>query len=386
MKDLWSIFKQKFDRVKDLGYFGSANIIGSGISGIFWFYLASIISVEDFGEIHYFLGIAGIAYAVSLIATSSTITVYAAKNVKIHSTLYLISLTGGFLAFLVISVLFQRSDVGLLVFGYIIYDLGIYYLLGKKLYSRFSKNVLIQKILTLACGLGFYYFLGTEWIIYGLALSYVHLAVIVYRVFKETKIDFSLLKSRGSFITNNYFETMVNVIRQQTDKIIIAPLLGFAILGNYALAMQVLTILVLPIEIVYKFILPQYASGTPNPRIKKMALFMSFGITAFGITVLPLLIPYFFPEYTDAITAVQILSVNAVTSMVGFFYIAKILSLEKSKYLLMGRIISFATIIVGMVILSKLFGITGAAIAFVLSSAAQTIFFIFAYEKIKRDG
>lgn len=386
MKNLWNILRQKFDKVKDLGYFGSANIIGTGISAFFWFYLASILGAEDYGEISYFLGIAGIAYVVSLISTSNTIIVYAAKNVKIHSTLYLISLIGGFLAFLVILSLFQRLDVSLLVFGYIIYDLGVYYLLGQRLYTKFSKNVLMQKILTVAFGLGFYYFFGPEWIIYGLALSYIHLTIIIYKVFKESRVSFSSLKSRGGFIANNYFESMVNGLRQQADKIIIAPMLGYAVLGNYALAMQVLTVLVMPIEIVFKYILPQDASGIPNPKLKKIAFFVSVGIALFGVTVLPLLIPYFFPKYTDATIAIQILSINAVTSMIGFFYISKILSLEKSKFILIGRLISFATIIVGMIVLSRLFGITGAATAFVLSSAAQTIFFIFAYERIKIKG
>lgn len=379
MSNFWNIFKQKIYRAKDIGYFGSANILGTGISALFWFYLASILETEHFGEIHYFLGIAGIAYCVSLIGTSSTITVYTAKNVKIHSALYLITLVGGLTAFLVIFAIFQRLDIGFLVFGYIVYDLGIYYLLGKRFYSRFSKNVLIQKILTFIFGLSFYYLFGPNGIIYGLALSYIHLTIIVYRVFKESRIDFSLLKSRRDFIANNYFENMVNGLRQQADKIIIAPLLGYAVLGNYALAMQVLTVLVMPVEIVFKYILPQDASGLPNPKLKKIAFLVSIGIAAFGVTVLPLLIPYFFPKYTDATEAIQILSLNAVTSMIGFFYVSKLLSLEKSRFILIGRLISFAVIIAGMITLPKFFGISGAAMAFVLSSAAQTVFFIGAY-------
>lgn len=386
MNKKWKYVRDKVIGFKDLGYLGSANIIGSGISAIFWFYLASILETENYGEIHYFLGIAGIALLVSLIGASNTITVYTAKNVKIHSTLYLLSLIGGFLSFMIIVSIFQRIDAGLIIFGYIINELGLSYLLGKKLYSKYSKNVLIQKILTVAFGIGFYYFFGSEGIIYGLALSYIHFTIIVYRVFRESRINFSLLKTHKGFIANNYFENIVGGLRGQADKIIIAPLLGFAILGNYAFTMQVYSALMMFSYVVFRYTLPQDASGTPNPKLKKITLFISIGISAFGITILPLLVPYFFPKYMDSIGAIQITSIVVLPATISYFYISKFLSLEKSKLVLIGRIISLSTIVFGMIILSKIFGLYGAAIAFVLSSVTQTIFFIFAYKKIKVKG
>lgn len=386
MDKKWDDIKHKLFGLKDLGILGSADIVGTGISAIFWFYLATILETEHYGEIHYFLGIAGMAYIVSLIGTSNTITVYTAKNVKINSTLYLISLIGGFLSFLVILGVFQRLDAGLIVFGYIINELGLYYLLGKKLYSKFSKNILIQKILTLVFGLGFYYFFGPEGIIYGLALSYIHFTIIVYKVFRSSRINFSLLKSHGGFITNNYFANAVGGLRGQADKVIIAPLLGFAILGNYALALQVYSVLLVFSDVVYKYILPQDASGTPKPKLKKITFFISIGIAVFGATVLPPLIPYLFPKYIEAIGAIQITSMAVVPSTISLFYTSKFLSLEKSRFILIGRLISLSVIVSGMIVLSKIFGVYGAATAFVLSSAAQAIFFIFASKKIKVQG
>jgi len=383
MNKKWKYVKDKIIGFKDLGYLSSADIIGTGISAVFWFYLATILEAQQYGEIHYFLGIAGIAYLVSLIGTSDTITVYAAKNVKIHSTLYLISLLGGFLAFIIIVGIFQRVDAGILVFGYIINELGLFYLLGKKLYSKFSKNILIQKILTVVFGLGFYYFFGAEGIIYGLALSYVHFTIIIYRVFKEYRINFSLIKSHGGFITNNYFASIVGGLRGQVDKIIIAPLLGFAILGNYALALQVYSVLMILSNVVFKYILPQDATGMPNRRLKKITFFISIGIAAFGVVILPLLIPYFFPKYIEAIGAIKITSIAVVPSTLALFYTSKFLSLEKSRFILIGRLVSLLVIVSGMVVLSNIFGIYGAATAFVLSSSAASIFFIFAYKKIK---
>ena len=213
MKNLWDILVDKFYSIKNLGYVGSASIIGTGISAFFWLYLANLLGAEDYGEIQYYLAIVGIVYLLSSFGTPNTITVYAAKNIKVNSTLLLISLVGGFIALLVLLGIFQRLDIGLIILGYIIFDLTINYLLGKKLYSKYSKYFLIQKFLSLVFGFGFYYVFGLDGIIYGLAASYIPFIIIVYKICKESEINFSELKSRSGFITNNYFESSIGGLR-----------------------------------------------------------------------------------------------------------------------------------------------------------------------------
>jgi len=369
--------------LKDLGYLGSSNIVGVGISAIFWFYLANLLGAEEYGQIQYYIAIAGIVYLISSFASPNSITIYAAKNIKIHSTLYLVSLVGGIIAILVILGVFQRLDVGLLVFGFIIYDLAIYYFLGKKWYAKYSKNFLLQKILAAIFAIGFYYIFGLEGIIYGLALSYVHLSIVVYKILRESKIDFSVLKSRGGFITNNYFESAISGVRGEIDKIIIAPMLGFMILGNYALAMQVYVVLMIFSSVIYKYVLPQDASGVSNYILKKISIFIAIGISILGITVVPIILSLFFPKFEDAVIAIQIMSISVVPATIGYMYISKFLSIEKSKFVLLGRIVSLSTLVLGMIILPKIFGMAGAAGAFVLSTCVTTSFFVLAYEKIR---
>ena len=91
----WDSLKQNISKVKDISTIGLSNIVGTGISATFWLFIASSIGPEQYGEIHYFLGIAGIGQIFSLIATSNTMTVYSAKNDKIQSTLFVISLVIG---------------------------------------------------------------------------------------------------------------------------------------------------------------------------------------------------------------------------------------------------------------------------------------------------
>ena len=366
--------------LKELSTIGVSDVFGMGISAIFWFFIASQVEVEEYGEIHYFIAIASFAFIVSLIGTQNAITVFTAKKIKIQSTLFLISLIGGFVSFTIILITLQKFDIGALVIAYIINEMALSYIIGKKLYSEYSKNILLQKILTVVFGLSFYYFFGIEGIIFGLALSYSHFIIIVYKGFKENKINFSLLKPHKEFIINNYMANLVNVLRNNLDKILIVPLAGFVTLGNYALAMQVFAILIIPSELVLKYILPQDASDSSKVELKRSIILVSVGLTIFGIVVLPVLIEYLFPEYIESLDAIRIISISAIPTTIGYLLVSKLLSEEKSKFILYGRLTSMAVFISTLLILTPLLGISGIALSFVFSTTSQTLFFLLVYK------
>ena len=255
MNKFWNGIRQKVLGEKDLASIGVANIIGSGISAIFWFYIASIIEPAEYGEIHYFLGIAGIAQIFSLVATSNVFTVYTAKRIKIQSTLITISLCVSLVSAIILFLLFNRSDIIFLLFGYVIFEMINGILLGKKLFSTYAKIFLIQKILTISLGVIFYLVFGIEGIIFALALSYVPYIKIIVTELKYTKINFSLLDNRKGFLLNNYGLNLSGAMGSQLDKIVIAPLLGFELLGNYSLALQFFVILLILPKLLKKNIL-----------------------------------------------------------------------------------------------------------------------------------
>ena len=363
-------------KMKGLLSIGFSDIVGAGISAIFWFFLATLIEPEEYGEIFYFLGIAGLAFNISLIGTQSTIIVYVAKKIKIHSTLYLLSLIVGGISSMIIIMIFYRVDVSLILLGYIINTLALGDLLGKKLYGSYSKYFLTQKILTLILGLGFYYLFDVQGIIFALALSYIAYIVRVYKGFKESKINFSLLKPRFGFIINNYVVFLANGSKNQIDKLIIAPLLGFALLGNYALSLQMIAVMLIFTTIVFKYTLPQDATGNPNKKLKKLILLLSIGIAIVGFLFSPIIIQELFPKYNEAIDAIQIMSLSVVPATVSMIYTSKFLGLEKSKFVLISKIISLITIISGTVILGSIFGMIGLAIAFVLSISVEAMILV----------
>ena len=378
-------FKEKIFGHKDLVSIGSANLLGSSISAIFWFSLASLINPEEYGQIHYFLAIAGMAQLLSLISTTNALQVYVAKNIKIHSTLFFISIIAGIVSSLVVFLFFSRTDTSLLVLGYIIFELSNGFLLGKKLFSNYAKFFLTQKILTVIFGFGLYFTFGVDGIIFGLVLSYVPYIWILVNEFRNTRIDFSLLKPRKGFLINNYGINISSAVGGQMDKLIIAPILGLELLGNYSLAMQFLVILLLLPTTVFKYLLTQDSSGKNTKNLKKNTIFASVGLTMFGIVILPMIIPILFPNYIDTVIAIQIISVAIIPSTIGIFYDSKLLSIEKSKFLVIGKGIGLFTMISGFVILGPIYGIIGLAVTLVVSSCLQTLVVIIASKTIRYE-
>ena len=365
---------KKTNSLKSISLIGSSDIIGAGIAALFWFYLATLLDVEAYGELHYFIAIAGFAYIISMVGTRDVVTVYVSKKIKITPILFLLSLSAGTVAAVVILGFFYRIDVAFLVLAFIINDLAVGYILGKKLFKSYAKYIITQKTLTLALGLGFFYIFGVEGIIFALALSYIHFAIFIFRGFREEKIDSSLLASRSRFIITNYSLNLFGGFRNHLDKIIIAPILGLTLLGNYALALQFWAILILFSNIIFRYILTHDASGNPNKKLKLFTFFSSIVIAIFGITILPLIIPEFFPKYTGTVIAIQIMSICVIPATIGQIYTSKLLGAEKSRTLIFARTISASSFLIAMLSLGLTYGITGVAAAFVLSSALQAAY------------
>ena len=99
------------NKMKGLSAIGISDILGTGATAFFWFFLASLISPEQYGQIFYYLGIATIASSFVLLGTQNTITVYLAKKIKLQSTLYLVSLLAAFFASIIIMIWFYRLAV-----------------------------------------------------------------------------------------------------------------------------------------------------------------------------------------------------------------------------------------------------------------------------------
>ena len=374
MKNNWNNFKDSLIGQKGLFSIGFADIVGSGISAFFWLYIASQLSPDAYGEIIYFISIAGLAQLVSLIGSSNALTVYTAKNVKIQSTLFFVSILATAISLAVITIFLDRIDVGLLAVGYVIFSLVNSVMLGKKLFIKYSKLILSQKILTVILGVGLYFVFDVYGIIYGLALSYIPHLIIFVKEFSRTKIDFTLLKPRKGFIMNNYVMNLTAGLGGIVDKLIIAPVLGLALLGNYSLAAQMVTMMMVFSAVVYKYLLPLDASGESTKKIRKIALILSIIIAVLGVTILPNVIDWIFPKFIDAKDAIQIMSIGVIPGTISVLYSSKFLAMEKSKIVMTPKLISLGIVIGGFLYFGPMYGTVGLAWVIVIALTQESIF------------
>lgn len=373
MTNKWEKIKSISSGLKGLTTIGASDIVGNAISAVFWFYMASLLGAENYGQVSYFIAIGGIASTISLTGAANTLTVYTAKNIKIESSIYITSLIITSISAIIITVIFYNVGVIAYIFGTVIFGLASSEILGRKLYKSYSKYLIAQKLLMVGLAVGFYHLMGINGIILGIGLAFLPYTFRLYKGFRETKIDFSLLKKHSGFITHNYILNLSTTFSGQLDKIIIVPILGFAILGNYQLGIQLLAILEMLPAIIFKFIVPHDAMGNSNKKLKKITILSSIGLAVIGITVSPVIVPVFFPKFIPAIQVFQIVSLSVIPSTIGLTLISKFLGLEKSKLILISSGIYLATQITLILVLGKLYGINGIATAFVISVSIQTV-------------
>ena len=71
-----------YQNFKGLSTISTATVITSGLGALFWFYMASAMGADAYGQISYFIAIAIIGSRISLLGLGNTMLVYTAKGVK----------------------------------------------------------------------------------------------------------------------------------------------------------------------------------------------------------------------------------------------------------------------------------------------------------------
>ena len=366
----------KFPLIKDISMLSIAHLIPTLIAASFWFYIASLIGDEAYGELTYYLTIAGIGSTVTLLGTPTALNVYAAKGERILPAVSMLTFTTSAIGAITVYFMFYNTGAGIHVFSYTIFALITAEFLGRKLFKTYMKIMIIQKILMVSLAIILYHLIGNDGIILGIAFAFIPFIILYYKEFKNYKINFSVLKSKKKFILNNYLLDFSRMFSGSMDKIIIAPIFGFAILGNYALGMQFYMMFLLIPSIIFQYIVPQDASGNPSIVLKKITVLISVVIAILALIFSPMIIQIIFPEFIEAVSIVQIIALAVIPGTINYMYISKFLGNLKNKIILVSSIIFLISIILGMAILGQLYDVQGIAAAFVLANTAESIFLV----------
>ena len=376
-------FRNIFLRFKGLFSIGFSDVISGGISSFFWLYLATLLDVESYGKIFYLLAIVSVASTISLIGSRNTLSVYIPKNIQLQSAVYFIVVIFGTVSTLIIFSLYRDLGLSLYVIGAVIFGSSTSEILAKKLYMVYSKYLITQKIISVGLSLGLYHWIGVDGVILGIALSFFVYVPIIIKTFKTSKIDFSLLRPRFGFLINSYAIDIISTLGKQADKLVIVPLLGLTLLGNYQLGIQFISVFQLLPMIVLKYTLPHDASGNANKNLKITTILISICFTVLIIILAPIIIPLFFQKFIYVIEVIQILSLSLITLTINTIYTSKFFASENSKIILIDVTLYLSSFLLSVLIIGNMWGIAGIAIAYVISSIVPIIYLIVMDQKNK---
>jgi len=375
MKENFNL-KKIFSRFKGLFSIGISDIWGGVISSLFWLYVATLLEVDAYGEIFYIFAIGNLVSTFALIGSKNTLQVYVPKQIKLDSAIFSLVLLAASVISLVVFFINPESFLGLYIFGAIIFGLGISEVLAKKFYTNYFILLLSQKLLMVGLSIGLFHLIGPSGILLGTSLSFFVYLIIIIKEFKNTKIDFSLLKPRLKFLFESYGQSIFSSLWSQLDKLMIAPLLGFTLLGNYQLGIQFIAVFQLIPFIVLKYTLPHDASNNPNRNLKILTVLFSIFSTVLIILISPIIIPLFFEKFVYVVDIIQILSLSLIPFSINTaVYSSKILASEKSRIFMIGSIITVSVYVIGIVLFSEIIGIHGVAISYVLGMSVLTVYY-----------
>ena len=371
----WKDIKNSLGKLKDLTSIGIANLSAMAISSIFWLYMASLIGEEGYGNISYLLATGHIVGNIALLGSSDTLVVFRAKDIKIQSTLFLCVIVAAVIASLVTYLFIESTAISIFILGIVVFSLILYETLGSRNYKKYSYFIVSQRILTVFLALTLYFVIGVEGIVLGYALAYLPYVFFSYRTFKDVPIDFQIVRTRLRFIVTSYGKSLMTTFGSYLDKLIIFPLFGAALLGNYALGYQIFALAAILPGIVFQYVLPQESSGKSHAKLKKLTVISSVIITIITFFLVPRILPFLFPDFEESVDIIQIMSLALVPSAISIMIISNLLANEKIQKVVIGYVVGLIILIGGIFVLKENFGIIGAAIAFVMSSIIAAVYY-----------
>ena len=362
-------------KILDISTIGLTDGVGAAIAAVFWFYIAAELGPENYGELTYLISIASIVTGIAIFGSQHTMLVLSGKKIDIHATIYLITMLANIIGSIIIFILFFNLGISLVIIAYSLFALVTSDLIGKKWYKNYSKYIITQKILLVVFGIGFYYLIGENGILIGIALAHTHLIIHIIKSIKNSKINFNIIKEKKKFILNNWAISISGIVYGTVDKLVIGSFIGFGILGNYSLGLQFYSVLNLLPSMTVKYFIGQDISGIANKKLKKIIVLIAMGVAILGSTIGPTITSQVFPKFIESENIIRIISWALVPATIqATYYFPKLWAAEKNNIILITTIIAASTQIIGILVLSTPFGAEGIALAMVLSNVFGLIF------------
>lgn len=356
------------------------NILGALITGGFWLLLASLQSVEEYGETSYMISMASLASSIALLGLNTTVTTYIPKGFdKIHVAANQVILISS----IVLGIIVAQKDIllGFFVIGMTFWMMSIYEYLGRKSYKQYAIANVGARAIQLVLSISLYYIMGIPGIIIGFTISFFIFSYKYFLSIKHFKKDISEIRSKIKFSLHSYSFNMSNALLMYFDKILIGPIFGYVILGYYQLGFQFLMFLgMIPISF-FQYLIPEEASGNKKTKLRILGFGISIALALLLYISSPIIIDLFFPGYKNSLDAIRIMSIGIIPMMVTYIINSRFLSEGNTKGVVIGAIIYQILQISLMLILGKSMQVTGLALAVITALTIQAVFLLI-YRKI----
>ena len=197
--------------------------------------------------------------------------------------------------------------------------------------------------------------------------------------FKEIKIkSFLGLKNYSKVLIHNFGVTAGAQLSFMVDKLLIFPIFGLFVVGVYQFNLQVFIALGILPAILGQYLISEESRGVGHRKLSLLVIIASVLLAIVSIVLAPVLVPIFFPSYSEGIESLQIMVIAIIPQSIGVIFGAKLIAKE-STTVGYGAIVKVGSLLISLAVLGQFYGLEGLALAVLISISAGTLFSYYLY-------
>jgi O-antigen/teichoic acid export membrane protein len=365
---------------QDLFSLSSSKIIVLSTNGLFWFLMALILPKEQYGELTFLLSTAYLAGTISRFGLDRLIIVFGAKKESVLFPSYVIVTITSSLAAIIVYYFTNDVFVGLLVVFIVIFELTLADFISKSKYQMFSIYEIIRRSLSLGLSILLFFEFGIMGIFMGFILANL---LGIKGLIKALRVrqEFSNLKQHSGFIFNTSLIGLIASIDQFASKILIGSMFGFSLLGSIQVSFQYLIFLGFIPSVLALYLLPQESQGKKNKKLKIYSIIICIILSFVSILTIPFIVNTLLPEYTESISAMQIMSFSIIPSIIIAIIETSFIGNNQTKFTLIAKVIQVCIFFGLIMTLGKQFGLDGLAYSFLIAVIIMCASYVVLYIK-----
>ena len=365
--------------LKNFSYITLSRVISTVLQAGFYLIFAFLLDPEVYGEITYWIAIAGTVSILSRIGLSQTVVVYQAQHnpEKVaRANIFAIFTTG----VASIGLLFVNIPVAILCMSLSLFTMHRQNLLGSKNYKKYFWTICVKSVLIIGIPILLYFMFEIPGILIGMALGNFLAGVNFLKYLKPNLFSFRFIFTEYKTLINNLGVESSLGITRWIDKLLIVPLFGFFIVGIYQFNLQILFALsLLPLSL-HSFLLSEESSGISHKKLNYLILSGSVILVLLSIVLAPYIIPELFPKYSEGIESLQILIIALIPFTFIAIFSAKLQAKESTKVGI-ASLVRICSLLILIAIFGTWYGLIGLSLSVLLSTIFETIFLVYLYKK-----